>query len=131
MRDIPVGVKGTFTMTVKEEHLASTINPTLPPVLATGWMIVMMEQAAMDAMRDYLEPGEASVGVGINVQHLAATPIGHVVKAEAELVKVEGRKLEFKVSAFDEVESIGVGTHQRAVIQSSKFSERLASKIKR
>jgi fluoroacetyl-CoA thioesterase len=131
MREMPVGTKGSFTMTVKREHLASTVDETLPEVLATGWMVIMMERAAMDAMRPFLESGESSVGVAMNIEHLAATPPGHVVCATAELLKAEGRRLEFKVSARDETDLIGSGTHQRAPINPAKFMQRLAAKIKR
>jgi fluoroacetyl-CoA thioesterase len=131
MREMPVGTKGSFTMTVAPQHLASTVDDALPEVLATGWMIIMMERAAMDAMRPFLEPGETSVGVAMNVQHLAATPPGHLVRATAEFIKAEGRRLEFKVDARDENEVIGSGTHQRAVIDPAKFKQRLLAKVKR
>jgi fluoroacetyl-CoA thioesterase len=131
MREMPVGTKGSFTMTVEHQHLASTVDNTLPEVLATGWMVIMMERAAMDAMRPFLEPGESSVGVAMNIGHVAATPPKHVVHATAEMVKAEGRRFEFKVSARDETEVIGSGTHQRVVINPTKFLERLAAKVKR
>ncbi|MGC1677847.1 MAG: thioesterase family protein [Candidatus Binataceae bacterium] len=130
MKPIPVGTVGTFTQIVAPEHLASRIESSLAPVLSTPTMVSMMEMAAMDAMRGYLEPGESSVGMSIDVQHMAATPPGHRVRAEAEVVKCEGRRLEFKVRAFDETEQIGSGTHRRAAIDAAKFSERLKQKQK-
>ena len=93
-------------------------------------MIGMMEMAAIDAIRSYYEPGETSVGAGIEANHIAATPPGHKVRAEAEVTKAEGRRLEFKVRAFDEVEEIGSGVHRRAVIDAAKFNERLKAKVK-
>jgi fluoroacetyl-CoA thioesterase len=94
-------------------------------------MILIMENAALSAIRPFLDMGESAVGTAINVRHLAATPVGHDVRAEAEVVNVEGRRIEFKVSASDETEEIGTGTHQRMVIDLRSFDERLAKKRKR
>src|SRR6202163_758920 len=132
MRKIPPGAKGTFTMRVLPEHLANQFKDAmLPEVLATPVMILMMENAALNAIRPYLEAGESAVGTAIDVRHLAATPVGHQVRAEAEVTKVEGKRIEFKVSANDEMEEIGSGTHQRIVINLHAFNERLAKKSKR
>lgn len=130
MKPIPIGTIGTFTQVVAPEHLASRIKSSLAPVLSTPTMVSMMEMAAMNAMSGYIEPGESSVGMSIDVQHMAATPPGHRVRAEAEVVKCEGRRLEFNVRAFDEIEQIGTGTHRRAAIDAAKFSERLKQKQK-
>jgi fluoroacetyl-CoA thioesterase len=132
MREIPLGTKGTFTMRVEPAHLANQFKDAmLPPVLATPMMILMMENAALNAIRPYLEPGESAVGTAINIRHLAATPVGHTVRAEAEVIKVEGKRIEFTVSASDEIEEIGNGTHQRTLINLRSFNERLATKGKR
>ena len=129
MRAIPVGAKGTFTMVVAPEHLANRFkDATLPPVLATPVMIMAMENAALDAIKPYFEPGESAVGTRVDVSHLAATPVGRRVVAHAEVIGVDGRHLEFRVSARDDVEEIGRGTHGRAVIDLAKFSSRLAAK---
>jgi predicted thioesterase len=93
-------------------------------------MIGMMELAAMDAIKSFLDPGEGSVGISIDTQHTAATPPGHRVRAEAEVTKSEGRRLEFKVTAFDEAEQIGSGNHRRAIIDTTKFNDRLKAKVK-
>jgi fluoroacetyl-CoA thioesterase len=132
MRQIPPGTKGTFTLRVEPQHLANQFKDAmLPPVLATPMMIMMMENAALNAIRPYLEPGESAVGTAIDVRHLAATPVGHTVRAEAEVVKVDGKRIEFRVSASDELEEIGNGTHQRTMINLRSFNERLATKAKR
>jgi fluoroacetyl-CoA thioesterase len=132
MRQIPLGAKATFTLRVKPEHLANRFkDPLLPQVLATPMMIMIMENAALAAITPYLDSGESAVGTAIDVRHLAATPVGHEVRAEAEVVKVEGKKIEFKVSAHDETEEIGSGTHQRMVIDLGSFNERLGKKSKR
>jgi fluoroacetyl-CoA thioesterase len=94
-------------------------------------MLLFMENAALNAVRDFLEPGESVVGTGINLRHLAATPVGHLVTAEAEVVKVDGRRIEFKVWARDEMELIGQGTHERMVVDLARLDRRLAAKSKR
>jgi fluoroacetyl-CoA thioesterase len=132
MRQIPPGTKGTFTLRVQPAHLANQFKDAmLPQVLATPVMILMMENAALNAIKPFLEPGESAVGTAIDVRHLAATPVGHEVRAEAEVVGVEGKRIEFKVSARDEMHEIGKGTHQRALIDLRSFNERLAEKAKR
>ena len=132
MRQIPPGAKGTATLRVLPEHLANRFKDAiLPQVLATPVMILIMENAALNAIRPYLDAGESAVGTAIDVRHLAATPVGHDVRADAEVVKVDGKRIEFKVSARDEMEEIGNGTHQRTVINLASFNERLAKKSER
>src|SRR6516164_1531292 len=121
MRQVPVGAKGTYEFTVKREHLAETMEPSLPPVLATAMMSLAMEFAAMDALKQYLDPGEMSVGVVVNVTHTGATPEGWKVRAEAEVTKCEGRRIEYDLRAFDEKEQVGSGTHSRSVLDRAKF----------
>lgn len=129
MRPIPVGAKGTDTLLVMPTHLASQFkDATLPPVFATPMMVRAMENAALNAIREYLEPGESAVGTVVNVRHLAATPVGHQVTAEAEVTKVDGGRVEFKVSARDENEEIGTGTHERMVVDLARLGKKLAEK---
>lgn len=130
MRQVPVGAKGKYEFTVKREHLADTMEPSLPPVLATAMMSLAMELAAMDALKAYLESGEMSVGVVVNVTHNGATPEGWQVRAEAEVTRVEGRRIEYDVRAYDQKEQVGNGTHTRAVLERAKFDQRFAVKIK-
>ena len=107
MLTIPLRAKGSFTLVVKPEHLASRFKDSmLPPVLATPIMILAMENAALNAIREYLEPGESAVGTAVDVRHLAATPLGQQVTAEAEVIEVDGRRIVFAVTARDEVEEI-------------------------
>jgi fluoroacetyl-CoA thioesterase len=130
MRQIPLGTKGTFMLQVRPEHLADKFKDAmLPQVLATPVMILVMENAALDAMRPFLEAGESAVGSAIDVRHLAATPVGQNVRAEAEVTGTVGSRVLFRVSASDEIEEIGNGTHQRTVINLKSFNERLARKI--
>ena len=116
-------------MVVSPEHLANRFkDATLPPVLATPVMIMAMENAALEAIKPYFEPGESAVGTRVDVAHLAATPVGRSIVAEAEVTGTSGRHIEFRVSAMDGMEEIGRGTHGRVVIDLGKFSERLAGK---
>jgi fluoroacetyl-CoA thioesterase len=129
MQNIPVGSKGSFAMLVHPSHLASQFKDTiLPPVFATPMMILIMENAALNAIRQYLDPGESAVGTKVDVSHLAATPVGHRVRAEAEVVGVTGRQIRFHVAAWDEEEQIGTGTHERMVVDLERLEKRLASK---
>jgi fluoroacetyl-CoA thioesterase len=129
MRQIPMGAKGTATLRVQPEHLANRFKDAmLPQVLATPVMILVMENAALNAIRPFLDAGESAVGTAIDVKHFAATPVGHDVSATAEVVGVEGKRVDFKVSASDGKEEIGAGTHQRIVIDLRSFNERLARK---
>ncbi|WP_046867464.1 thioesterase family protein [Microvirga massiliensis] len=129
MRSIPVGAKGTFTLVIGPQHLANRFkDAVLPPVLATPVMILIMENAALNAIRDFLEPGESAVGTEVSVRHLAATPVGHQVHAEAEVTQVNGRRVAFSVVARDEVEEIGRGTHERMVVDLSRLGQSLVTK---
>lgn len=129
MSQIPVGARGTFDLVVGPEHLANRFKDAmLPAVLATPVMILTMENAALNALKPYLEPGQTAVGTRVDVAHLAATPVGRKVRAEAEVTRVEGRQIELSVRAFDGTEEIGAGTHQRSLIDIARFNERLAAK---
>jgi Predicted thioesterase len=129
MRPIPIGAKGTYILRVTPAHLANQFKDAmLPQVFATPMMITAMENAALNAVRDYLEPGESAVGTAVNIQHLAATPVGHQVVAEAEVTKVDGRRIEFKVRARDDTEEIGAGTHERMVVDLARLAKRLEAK---
>ena len=129
MRPIPVGAKGSYSLRVTPAHLANQFkDAALPQVFATPMMVTAMENAALNAMRDYLDAGESAVGTVVNVKHLAATPVGHQITAVAEVTKVDGRRIEFKVSARDEIEEIGSGTHERMVVDLGRLDQRLKAK---
>jgi fluoroacetyl-CoA thioesterase len=130
MKSIPVGAAGSFSLVVQPEHLASRFKDvTLPPVLATPIMIMMMENAALNAIKPYLDAGESALGTRVDVRHLAATPVGQHVTAEARVTHVEGRRIEFSVRATDAAEEIGVGTHERAVVELRRLTERMKAKF--
>jgi predicted thioesterase len=129
MKNIPLGAKGSFAMLVGPPHLASQFKDNiLPPVFATPMMILTMENAALNAIREFLDPGESAVGTKVDVSHTAATPVGHRVRAEAEVVGVAGRHIQFRVAAWDEAEQIGAGTHERMVVDLGRLGNRLAAK---
>jgi len=129
MRPIPVGAKGRYTLRVTPAHLANQFKDvTLPPVFATPMMVLAMENAALNAVRGYLDRGESAVGTAVNIRHLAATPVGHRIVAEAEVTKVDGRRIEFNVRARDDTEEIGAGTHERMVVDIARLAKRLEAK---
>jgi len=100
----------------------------LPPVLATPVMIMVMENAALNAIKPFLGAGESALGTRVDVRHLAATPVGRCVKGEAEVTNVDGRRIEFAIQATDGIEIIGTGSHERVIIDLGQFAERLRSK---
>jgi fluoroacetyl-CoA thioesterase len=129
VKEIPIGARGAFTLEVKAEHLANRFkDATLPPVLATPVMIMVMENAALNAIKAYLEPGESAVGTRVDIRHVAATPIGLRASGEAEVTRVDGRRLEFRVRARDDAEEIGTGTHERMVVDVARLLTRLDAK---
>jgi fluoroacetyl-CoA thioesterase len=130
MQSIPVGSTGSFSLVVMPDHLASRFKDvTLPPVLATPVMIMMMENAALNAIKPYLDAGESALGTRVDVRHLAATPAGRRITAEAKVTHVDGRRIEFSIRASDGNEEIGAGSHERVVVQLSKLSERMKAKF--
>jgi fluoroacetyl-CoA thioesterase len=129
MRAIPVGAKGEFTLVVQPDHLANRFkDAALPPVLATPVMIMIMENAALNAIKPYLEPGESAVGTAIDIRHLAPTPAGAKVLGKAEVTGVDGRRVSFAVRANDDKEEIGTGAHERMVIDLARLAHRLDAK---
>lgn len=130
MQTIPVGAAGSFSLLVLPEHLASRFkDSTLPPVLATPVMIMVMENAALNAIKPHLDPGESALGTRVDVRHVAPTPAGRHVTGEATVTRVDGRRIEFSVRALDGDEEIGAGTHERAVILLSKLAERMKARF--
>jgi fluoroacetyl-CoA thioesterase len=129
MKPIPNGARGSYLLHVEFRHLANTFKDSiLPPVFSTPYLILIMENAALNAVRDYLEEGESAVGTRIDVRHLVATPVGRDVAGSAEVTGTEGRRIFFRVWATDGTEEIGVGTHERTVVSTSRIVERMAAK---
>ena len=128
MEEIVPGLIGQSGMVVREENTARHLGSGNVAVLATPEMIRLMEKAAVAAVDHLLPDGYRTVGVAVDVRHLAATPVGMRARAQAELIAVEGRKLTFRVEASDEVERIGEGEHERVVIDLERFKERVKAK---
>ena len=128
MPDIPIGAKGERKLLVTSENAIIFLGTDGPRVLSTPHMIGRMELTCREAVLPLLDAGFDTVGTHVNVYHLAAAPIGAVVTFTAEVVAVNGRRIQFRVEAWDEREKIGEGTHERAIINVAKFATRLAEK---
>ena len=122
------GVQGEARHRVVTEDLVSFHRPGMPPVLATPWLLDVMETAAYEAIRPHLEPGEASVGVGFEFEHLAPTPAGDTIVATARITAVEGKRIELDFEARDSYELVARGKHVRAVVNLERFRKRLKRK---
>jgi len=124
MKQIPIGTKGSKSVKVTEDTLASATGSGAVDVFSTPNLVLLMEEASVEAVKDYLEDGETTVGTMVNIRHLAATPPGLTVTATAVLTEVDGRRLVFEVSAHDGVDIVGQGTHERFVVDRAKFIEK-------
>jgi fluoroacetyl-CoA thioesterase len=127
--NIPIGTKGEQTVLVTSEIAISFLELEAARVLSTPQMIRLMEVTCRNTVLPLLDPGHDTVGTHVNVAHLAAAPIGMNVTFTAEVIGVEGRRVTFKVVAFDEKEKVGEGTHERGIINIAKFAARLTEKI--
>lgn len=127
---ITVGIKNEIRHTVQQADTASAAGSgTLPDVLSTPRVIGWMEGASHHSVMPYLEEGQTTVGTLVNIRHLAATPVGMEVIARAELLEVDGRRLRFHVEAWDAVEKVAEGDHERFIIDTARFIQRLEKKI--
>ena len=127
MGDLVIGVRGGATVKVTAENTALALGSGDVPVFATPALVALVEKAAVAAVAGSLDPGETTVGTWLEIAHLAATPVGAAVRAEAELVAVEGRKLTFAVVAHDGRQKIGEGRHQRMRVARDRFLSKLGA----
>ena len=127
---IIAGLVGTAELVVGPEHTAAFVGSGRIAVLATPVMINVIEAAALDAIEHLLPGGHQSLGIHLDVSHVAATPVGLRVTATAEVVRVEGRTVTFRVEAHDEFEPIGGGSHQRVVVSVARFDDRVQRKVR-
>ena len=125
---IPIGASASQSVIVTRELTVAHFHPNMPEVYGTPLMIYLMEVVAADAIQKYLPEGWVSVGVLVNVKHLAATPVGLTVTARAEVVSVEDHTVTFKVEAHDGIEKIGEGRHVRAPVHLERFVQRVKLK---
>ncbi len=118
----------------KEQTIVSHSNSALSmgsgslEVFSTPSMIALMECACANSVKPHLEPGKTTVGVSIDAKHVSATPLGMMVYCESELLEVDGKRLVFKITAFDKCGIIGTASHERMIIDAKKFMEKAASK---
>jgi fluoroacetyl-CoA thioesterase len=122
------GLLGTATRIVTDEHTAARLGSGRAPVLATPMMIALMEAAAVDCIERLLPEGQESLGTSVEIEHIAATPVGMTVSARAELRHVDGRTLIFDVEARDERELVGRGRHTRVIVDSARFRAKALAK---
>jgi len=127
---IQPGLSNETTRLVEERHLASVWGSGLAAVLATPVLVAFCEECARLAVDALLPAGQQTVGARIDIRHLAATPPGMTVTVRAELLEVDGRRLRFRVEAWDAVEKIGEAEHERFVIDAARFQQRLTEKVR-
>ncbi len=125
------GMSRELTVISTQEDSARRFYQNLPDVFATPCLGGLMERVSAELINERLNPGEQSVGISMNLKHSAATPLGMSIRVRTEVTAVEGRKLTFKLEAFDEVEKIGEATHERFIIVADKFNARVAEKAKK
>ena len=126
---IEIGMKGEVSTLAEREDTALEVGSGSLLVYATPCMVALMEGAACEAIADGLDEGETTVGIELNIQHIAATPVGMEVRAEAEVTAVEGKIITFTLRAFDEAGEIGKGTHKRALVNSQRFLDKTYAKL--
>lgn len=129
MKDVvKVGTVGEEQFVVSEQHLIDFAYEGMPRILSTPWLIWFLEHAARNAVLPLLEPGESTVGVVVNVEHTAATPVGAQVVCRARVIYVDGKQISFQIEAHDEHESIARGTHKLQVIESARLARNVEKK---
>lgn len=128
MSSLAVGMTHEKVIKTGPEHSARNFFPALPDVFGTPYLVGLFEGVSAELMAPHLGEGEQSVGIAMDLKHTAPTPLGMEVRAKTEVTQVEGRKLTFKVEAFDEKEKIGEAVHERFIINVEKFNQRVEAK---
>ena len=127
--EITVGMKGEVSTYVEREDTAREVGSGDLLVYATPCMVALMEGAACEAIAEALSDTQTTVGTALNIEHIAATPVGLDVRAEATVTAVEGKVITFEVNAYDEAGQIGKGTHKRVIVNTQKFLEKAYDKL--
>lgn len=127
--EITVGMKAEVSTVVEREDTAAEVGSGSLLVYATPCMVALMEGAACDAIESALSGDTTTVGIEMNIRHLSATPVGLEVRAEAEVIEVDGKVITFRVTAYDEVGKIGEGTHKRCIVTSQRFLDKTYAKL--
>ncbi len=125
---LEAGLKNKKEDVVTKENSASAVGSGLLEVYATPSMIALMEGCCHESVGPFLEEGCGTVGISLDIRHVAATPVGMKVYCESELTEVKGRVLVFQVRAYDEKGLIGEGVHERCIVQNEKFQQRADAK---
>lgn len=126
---VEIGMRGTAQALVEREDTAQIVGSGDLLVYATPCMVALMEGAAYESVAPYLAEGESTVGVRMDVSHTAATPVGMEVRAESVVTAVDGRKLTFEITAYDESGEIGRAVHERVIIGAERFLEKVYGKL--
>lgn len=124
-----IGTVGEEKFVVRAEHLIDFAQNGMPEILCTPWLIWYLEHAARAAVLPLLEPAESTVGVVVNVEHTAATPLGMHVTCRAKVIYADGPLITFQLEAFDDQEQIARGTHKLQVIQAARLAKRIETKL--
>lgn len=127
--EITIGLTGEATVTVEREDTAAEVGSGNLLVYATPCMVALMEGAACEAIAPQLPEDKTSVGIELSIRHVAATPVGMDVHAEAKVTEVSGSIITFEIAAYDESGLIGEGTHKRAIVSTQRFLEKTYSKL--
>jgi fluoroacetyl-CoA thioesterase len=125
-----IGTVGEERFVVTEQHLIDFAYDGMPQILCTPWLVWFLEHAARNAVLPLLEPGESTVGVVVNVEHTAATPLGAEVVARARVIYADGPLISFQFEAHDEHEKIAGGTHKLRVIEAARLAKKVAGKMR-
>ena len=128
MANIPIGTSGEQQILVTTENAINFLGLDGARVLSTPHMIGFMERTCRDTVKPLLDDGYDTVGTHVNIAHLAAAPLGTTARCIAEVIGLNGNRVQFRVEAWDEKEKIGEGTHERAIINVAKFATKLAAK---
>lgn len=126
---LKTGIKGHQELVVTQELTAKNMGSGVMDVFATPAMLALMEKTAFTSVAEYLNEGCGSVGTKVDIEHVASSPVGIKITCDSELIEVEGRKLVFKLEAYDEKGLIGKGTHERFIVENKKFQEKTDNKL--
>ena len=126
---VAVGLKGRADAVVSDQNTAQSACSGALPVFGTPFMCALMEEASWTSLAPHLNPGESTVGTKLNISHLSASPVGIKVWAESEVTLVDGKRIELKVTAYDEKGRIGEGTHERFIVSDDRFLAKAARKL--
>ena len=125
---IKIGTVGEERFVVTEEHIIDFARDGMPAILCTPWLVWFLEHAARSAVLPVLEPGESTVGVVVNVQHVAPTPLGGEVVCRARVIMVDGNQVTFQLEAHDAHEEIAKGLHKLRIIEAARLAKKVDAK---